>query len=135
LPNLTKPVEQSLLENVAAISAEFHSDKRYAKFYSTFCETLCGFPGIWALMVIAAEVFTKECPEDPDAYEWIDAILYYTGGILNLVNYRCENPQSVDILQPLALSAIKTATFLPWPSEEQHIENHNQNNPAIEATA
>lgn len=65
--------ETILLENVAAISGEFHRDPRYGAFYEQWCDSLSGFPGIWSLMVRVGLAFTKAeavIPED----EWIEVV-------------------------------------------------------------
>jgi len=51
--------ESRFRENIAAISAEFHGDKRYKKFYDKYGESHGGFCGIWGWMVALAESFTK----------------------------------------------------------------------------
>jgi len=48
-----------LLENVAILSADFHTDKEYARFYQRFGPDLGGFPGIYRLVIDMARTMTK----------------------------------------------------------------------------
>ena len=70
--------KENLAENIAAISAVFHSDiKRYQIFYNRFSIALGGFPAIWKLMVPAAEAFTTVIESIKDVWtelEWIDVV-------------------------------------------------------------
>ena len=52
-------MNESLKENIAAISATFHVHRKYNKFYEANRDALSGFVGIWNLCVEAAEAFTK----------------------------------------------------------------------------
>jgi hypothetical protein len=75
-------IELLKLENVAAISAEFHSHpKRYKKFYAKNADELSGFPGIWMLMIDAAVAFTRAEPDDWEsdevARDHIDAVTLF----------------------------------------------------------
>lgn len=77
---LTKQQLDGLLENVAAISGELWSTR---KFYERFCDDLSGFPGVWRYSITAAEAFSKaeerfgkEIGKKPkESYEYLDAIL------------------------------------------------------------
>lgn len=44
--------------NAAALSAEFHTDARYAEFYDKYGEHLGGFPGIWSTIADIADVLS-----------------------------------------------------------------------------
>lgn len=62
-------------ENCIAISAVFHRDKRYQKFYDTFGESLGGFVGIWDYIGNMAKEFTvQEHPKCWNSHEWTDAV-------------------------------------------------------------
>lgn len=50
---------QSTLENVAAISGDFHTHSRYEEFYDTFGPRINGFPGIYAICVAMAKTMTE----------------------------------------------------------------------------
>jgi hypothetical protein len=68
---------QKLIENTAAISAEFHLDARYQAAYDKHGESVSGFTGLWALCGDAAHVVTKaEQKGDIDFMdmEWIEFI-------------------------------------------------------------
>jgi hypothetical protein len=74
--------DQRLLENVAAISAEFHLDTEgYRAFYDSNANGLGGFPGIWRLMTDAGIAFTKAEPADWEGGEatrdYLDAIMLF----------------------------------------------------------
>ena len=111
----------ALMENIAAISGEFHSNtKKYQAFYDLRGEELGGFPAIWNLMAVAGQVFThadrKWCKkhgyevlhgrnidmvEDQDG--WIEAITEYVNGI-----YEIPYEFSAEMMLPaLAKSAIE----------------------------
>lgn len=64
-----------LLENVAAVSAEFHRDARYGRFYETYAEQLSGFPGIWKFCVTAGRAFTVAEPRVNE--DWIETVDAY----------------------------------------------------------
>lgn len=71
-------------ENIAAISAVFHTDKRYEEFYNKYGPALDGFPGIWNMVSDAAIGFSEAemalqlNPETTfewgNQVEWIDMI-------------------------------------------------------------
>ena len=74
----TKELDQ-LLENVSAISANFHGDtESYQAFYDAHSDHFSGFPGIWNHCIDLAKAFTKAESElkaiAGENYEWIDAI-------------------------------------------------------------
>jgi hypothetical protein len=48
----------SLHENIAALSADLHTSKRYGEFYERFCVQLGGFPGFFQLAVNMATALT-----------------------------------------------------------------------------
>ena len=81
-PDPPSPRDQKLLENIAAISAEFHADQRaYVKFYDDNADGLGGFSGIWRLMIDAGVAFRNAEPEDWEsttlARDYLDAILLF----------------------------------------------------------
>jgi hypothetical protein len=57
----TKLYTQADVESVAAVVAEFYSNRKAAqKFYETHGESLSGFPGVWRYVAEAAIVLEKE---------------------------------------------------------------------------
>jgi len=77
------------LENIAAVSAEFHYDKElFQQFYDNHGEHLSGFPGIWCYCVELGVAFTKAEKKfrrafvTSDESYWIDAITNYVKEIL-----------------------------------------------------
>jgi hypothetical protein len=74
--------DPKLLENVAAISSEFHlGPDEYRAFYDSNADSLGGFPGIWRLMIDAGIAFTRAEPGDWEgtvaAREYLDAIMLF----------------------------------------------------------
>ena len=76
---------ERLIENVAAVSGEFHKDERYQKFYDEHGGELSGFPGIWKMMARAGEAFTRAEERLQNEYDlkerhvwdehnWVDSI-------------------------------------------------------------
>jgi hypothetical protein len=107
----------SLLENIAAVSGEVHSDeKQYSDFYYLYSLQLSGFPGIWHFCAVAGLAFTQVEIEQKREWdgEWIDAITNYVSAILTQA---IDNPgtdvEDIDFLKRHAREAIKRA-------EEEH---------------
>ncbi len=76
------PPDPKLLENIAAISAEFHADQRaYERFYEDNADGLGGFPGIWRYMIHAGIAFRNAEPDDwestASARDYVDAIVLF----------------------------------------------------------
>jgi len=63
------------VESVAAVVAEFYSDRKAAiRFYETHGESLSGFPGVWRYVADAALVLEKESTAFGVAgedYDWL----------------------------------------------------------------
>ena len=49
---------QSMLENVAAISGDFHTHCAYEEFYDTFGPKINGFPGVYEICISMAKAMT-----------------------------------------------------------------------------
>jgi len=77
---------ESLHENIAAISAEMHSNTAlYETFYTRHGSELNGFPGIWKYCVTMAEIFTRTEEElfaSNANYLWIDNVTAYCTRVL-----------------------------------------------------
>jgi hypothetical protein len=96
-------------QNIAAVSAELHGDKRYQRFYDKNADELSGFPGIWSYCAEAADLFTQaEKLVEPGSYEYLEAIMDYVDLIL-----KADNLPSNDALLELARRAIKDASYQP----------------------
>ena len=65
-----------LVENAVAISAQFHTDRRYQEFYDAMAEKLSGFPGIYRFIGELAEALTKQEAKIEEGYwpETVDAV-------------------------------------------------------------
>lgn len=76
-------------ENIAAVSAEFHQDKKlFRQFYDNHAESLGGFPGIWCYCVDLGLAFTsaenkfkRAMPMRDESY-YLDAIIEFVHKIL-----------------------------------------------------
>lgn len=80
----------NLLENVAAISAEFHTHRSYGAFYDTFGKYIDGFVGNYSLCIDMAEALTnwENGNGGPDAYEnhgtpWIEIVERYVAAMID----------------------------------------------------
>ena len=73
--------QRRLLENLSAISAEFHSNEAFDKYYNRYADVLSGFPGIWNQMIVMARAFTSVESSLASAvdHEWIEAIQFFVG--------------------------------------------------------
>lgn len=77
-----------LVENVAAISAEFHRDVKHEQFYESHKDELSGFSGIWAYAGELGFAFTEaekvvlKNHEDEDDFWWIGSIDAFVEAVL-----------------------------------------------------
>lgn len=76
--------DADLHENIAAIAAELHGDKRYAIFYKRHCDRVGGFPGIYRMCIDAAKVYAKAEVAAPYKHEWLEAIEAFVSGMFEL---------------------------------------------------
>ena len=74
-----RDAENLLLEDVAAVTGNFHADpKRYQKFYDRYATSLSGFPGIWKLCALAGKVFNELWIKNPQTDDyWIETVDAY----------------------------------------------------------
>jgi hypothetical protein len=96
-------------ENIAAITATFHQDKRWRSFYETNRDALSGFPGIWVYCVEAGRAFTvaeKKIGVEWDG-EWIDAIEAFSDAL-----FVAAKPLNQKELEEQAVTSIKAALYL-----------------------
>ena len=72
--------QEKLLENAIAISGEFHTNRRYEKFYGKHCDFFGGFIGIYGFIQKAAIAFTKVETELQIEFDgrWIDCVVVFT---------------------------------------------------------
>lgn len=82
--------EHSLLQNVAAISGDFHTHQRYWEFYAIFGRQIDGFVGHYNLCITMAKALTAWEAENGDAlaYEnlgttWVEIFEEYTGVMID----------------------------------------------------
>lgn len=84
-PIMTDDNETSLLENVAAISCDLHTDRRYAGFYEAQADKLGGFIGIYGLCIDMAKALSEYeiaqggasefySGEHSDKMDWVELI-------------------------------------------------------------
>jgi hypothetical protein len=85
----TRHRTHSLLQNVAAVSAEFHAHERYYDFYTAFGH-LDGFVGIYDLCIRMAKALSAWENENggTQAYEefgstWIEVVEEFTGSMID----------------------------------------------------
>jgi len=98
---------EPLMENVSAISAEFHKGDGYQEFYDAYKDHFHGFPGIWSYCVALAEGFTKAEKSlkvvAGNDYEWIEAINSF------VVNALYSEPMGYEEIVKSAKTSIKGA--------------------------
>ena len=96
--------QRQLSQNIAAISAEFHTHRRYWEFYETFGRLIDGFIGNFDLCVEMAEALTDWELENGGlmAYEnsgvpWIEVVENYVEDMLerSLATGGRVNPRTV----------------------------------------
>ena len=108
----TLKYDQRLLEDVAAVSAEFHCDKKfYDAFYNAYADQLSGFPGIWTFCSHAGRVFNqvwaKLLTKDEDDL-WIESIQAFVFDILDqALGTYVTDIQNGQWLTPVATAAIQ----------------------------
>ena len=83
----------NLLQNIAAISADFHTHVRYDEFYETGCETIGGFFGVYDICIEMAQVLTLwelENGGELPAYDelnvmWVDVFTQYVNSVITRI--------------------------------------------------
>jgi hypothetical protein len=85
---------QADVESVAAVVAEFYSDRKAAtRFYETHGESLSGFPGVWRYVAEAAIVLEEESTAYGVAGEDFDWLLVTEDYSQRLYAYLSESEQ------------------------------------------
>jgi hypothetical protein len=81
--------QRQLKQNIAAISADFHTHRLYGDFYDTFGKLIDGFVGNYELCIRMADALTSWELENggPMAYEnlgitWIEVVENFVGDML-----------------------------------------------------
>ena len=82
--------KHSLLQNIAAISGDFHTHKRYWEFYETFGKNIDGFVGQYDICIGMAKALTdwENANGGLDAYDrhgliWIEIVEQYVAAVLD----------------------------------------------------
>jgi len=95
---------------VAAVSAVFHQDSRYQKFYDDYGPLLGGFPGLWGLCRDAGLALDGVLSHHEDStYDYIDTVDLFVDLIYN------EEPDEElpdHILTELANHAVETNKYI-----------------------
>jgi len=81
----------NLLQNIAAISADFHTHVRYDEFYETGCETIGGFIGVYDICIDMAQALTlwewensgQSTVYDELDISWLDVFTQYVDVMIN----------------------------------------------------
>lgn len=117
---MKNPRNIQLLENISAISAEFHTHKDFRQFYEKYRDEISGFPGIWRFCVTAGQAFRK-AEGRKDNFEWIDAIMGYVDNIIQyaLVANTQGVPKLEQHLEQWAADAIHKAGYKNQPKAPQ----------------
>lgn len=113
----TRSSDQSRLENVAAISAVFHGDRRYRTFYNCQTTPNTGFIEIWFYMVTAAEAFRAAEEEMMVTLHdgWVDAIDGFVDELI--IANRLLKPEE---LKQTALEVIQAALD-KWDDDQEKV--------------
>jgi hypothetical protein len=104
---MTSDRQHSLLQNVAAISGDFHTHRDYWAFYETFGKHIDGFVGQYQLCIEMAKALTdwESANGGPYlAYEdhellWIDIIKRYVAAMIRRALETGEIPNAAYILR------------------------------------
>jgi len=87
---MTADSEHSLLQNVAAISGDFHTHKLYWEFYETFGKHIDGFVGQYDICIEMAKALTdwenengSLCAYDEAHLPWIEIVEKYVEAIIS----------------------------------------------------
>ena len=83
-------IHHSLVQNVAAISAEFHTHKRYAEFYDQGCDSIGGFVGIYDICIEMGQALTDwedanggaSYAYDNADIDWIEVVTQYVDAVI-----------------------------------------------------
>ena len=83
-------IHHSLVQNVAAISAEFHTHKRYGEFYDQGCESIGGFVGIYEICIEMGQALTDWENANGGGYyayddadiDWIEVVAQYVDAVI-----------------------------------------------------
>jgi hypothetical protein len=83
-------IHHSLVQNVAAISAEFHMHKRYAEFYEQGCDSIGGFVGVYDICIEMGQALTDweddhggaSCAYDDAGIDWIEVVTQYVDAVI-----------------------------------------------------
>lgn len=70
------------MENLSAISAEFHTSKHYRVFYNHAGGGLGGFPGIWTYVIEVADAFSWAERKRDTEDAWIESVIDYAEGVV-----------------------------------------------------
>jgi hypothetical protein len=100
--------QHSLLQNVAAISGDFHTHKRYWEFYQTFGRHIDGFVGQYEICIEMAKALTDWEAENggEDAYAntadpWIEIVEQFIDSVIAQACDRREIPNLRYVLRHL----------------------------------
>jgi hypothetical protein len=83
-------IHHSLVQNVAAISADFHTHTRYDEFYELGCDSMGGFVGIYDICIEMAQALTDWEDDNGGAFvayddaglNWIEVVTQYVDTVM-----------------------------------------------------
>ena len=116
-----RPKLEDNYENIAAISALFHTHKSYDDFYKKHGNYLGGFPGVWSFCVIAAAEFTDRWDERLDE-GWIQGMENYVDGIFD--KYLSE---SMHVLDTAILKDVANQVVFEFEKQFKELTNDQPN--------
>ena len=116
-----RPKLEDNYENIAAISALFHTHKSYNDFYKKHGNCLGGFPGVWSFCVIAAAESTDRWDERLDE-DWIEGMENYVDGIFD--KYLSE---SMHVLDTAILKDVANKVISEFEKQFKEQTNDQQN--------
>jgi hypothetical protein len=102
-----------ICENVAAISADFHTNANYDAIYESRGEEIGGFPGFWTLCSDAGIAFTaaqRHLNASYEQFEWIEAVDRFSDRIAHELWVGDPIPDT-EMLVDLATQSIKFEIF------------------------
>ena len=105
---MTRHRQHSLLQNIAAISAEFHTRPEYWEFYERFGKHIDGFIGQYALCIDMAKALTDWESHNgrANAYEntgmpWIEIVEAFVREVMSMALETGEIPNVRQVLRRL----------------------------------
>ena len=88
-------MNKALAETIAAVSGDFHTDRRYKSTYSTYADQVGGFPAFYELVVDAAKIFETAARKRRirwgETADWILSVGEFVGNLYRFLELKWPN--------------------------------------------